>query len=54
MVSRGIADHPFTAADIARDGAGAIDQSDYPNCWFEASMSSLASLPQKGSDCWHQ
>lgn len=39
-------DHPFTAADIARDGAEGIDQSRYPNCWFEASMSALAQLPR--------
>lgn len=39
-------DHPFTAADIARDGANGIDQTRYPNCWFEASMSSLAQLPR--------
>jgi hypothetical protein len=38
--------HPFTAADIARDGAGGIDQSRYPNCWFESSMSALARLPR--------
>ena len=40
------ADHPFTASDIARDGAEGIDQSRYPNCWFEASMSALAQLPR--------
>lgn len=38
--------HPFTAADIARDGARAIDQTRYPNCWFEASMAALAELPR--------
>ncbi len=38
--------HPFSAADIAKDGAGGIDQSRYPNCWFEASMSALAQLPR--------
>ncbi|MDR3614370.1 MAG: hypothetical protein P4L53_12475 [Candidatus Obscuribacterales bacterium] len=44
---RGLGDnHPFTAADIARDGAGGIDQSRYPNCWFESSMSALARLPR--------
>jgi len=37
---------PFSAADIAKDGAGGIDQSRYPNCWFEASMSALAQLPR--------
>ncbi len=37
---------PFTAEDIARDGAGGIDQSRFPNCWFEASMSALAELPR--------
>lgn len=37
---------PFTAADIARDGAAGIDQSRFPNCWFEASMSALAELPR--------
>ena len=40
------ADHPFTAADIAKLGAAGIDQSQHPNCWFEASMSSLAALPR--------
>ena len=44
--SRSDGDHPFTAADIARDGAAGIDQSRYPNCWFEASMASLAQLPR--------
>jgi hypothetical protein len=39
-------DHPFTAEDIARDGALGIDQSRFPNCWFEASMSALARLPR--------
>ncbi|MGD9681342.1 MAG: hypothetical protein AB7W16_09170 [Candidatus Obscuribacterales bacterium] len=38
--------YPFTAADIARDGANAIDQNINPNCWFEASMASLAELPR--------
>lgn len=37
---------PFTAQDIAREGANGIDQSGYPNCWFEASMSALAQLPR--------
>lgn len=36
----------FSAADIAKDGAGGIDQMFYPNCWFESSMSSLAALPR--------
>lgn len=36
----------FTAADIAKDGAGGIDQMYYPNCWFESSMSALAMLPR--------
>jgi hypothetical protein len=36
----------FTANDIARDGAGGIDQMYYPNCWFESSMSALAMLPR--------
>jgi len=40
------ANHPFTAEDIARDGAEGIDQSRFPNCWFEASMSALAQLPR--------
>jgi len=39
-------DHPFTAEDIAHDGAHGIDQSRYPNCWFECSMSALAQLPR--------
>ncbi len=37
---------PFTAADIARDGANGIDQGRNPNCWFEASMAALAELPR--------
>jgi tetratricopeptide (TPR) repeat protein len=36
----------FTPAEIAKEGANAIDQSQYPNCWFEASMSALAQLPR--------
>lgn len=36
----------FSADDIARDGAGGIDQMYYPNCWFESSMSALAMLPR--------
>jgi hypothetical protein len=39
-------DFVFGAADIARDGAGGIDQMYYPNCWFESSMSALAMLPR--------
>jgi len=39
-------EQPFTAEDIAKDGAGGIDQSRFPNCWFEASMSALAALPR--------
>jgi len=39
-------EHPFTAQDIARDGAGGIDQGRNPNCWFEASISALAQLPR--------
>lgn len=42
----GTDDHPFTPADIARQGASAIDQMRYPNCWFEASMAALAELPR--------
>jgi hypothetical protein len=38
--------YPFAAEDIARDGADGIDQSRFPNCWFEASMSALAQLPR--------
>lgn len=44
--SHGDKDHPFTPADIARDGAAGIDQSRYPNCWFESSMAALAELPR--------
>jgi len=36
----------FTAADIAREGANGVDQMYYPNCWFESTMSTLASLPR--------
>lgn len=39
-------DPVFTAADIAKDGAGGIDQMYYPNCWFESSMSAMAMLPR--------
>lgn len=39
-------DYPFTAAQIAKDGARGIDQGRNPNCWFEASMSALAELPR--------
>ncbi|MBS1954117.1 MAG: hypothetical protein JST89_08025 [Cyanobacteria bacterium SZAS-4] len=40
------ATRPFTAADIAALGANGIDQSRFPNCWFEASMAALAELPR--------
>lgn len=43
---QGESGHPFTAADIARDGAAGIDQSRHPNCWFEASLAALAELPR--------
>jgi len=36
----------FSTDEIAKEGANAIDQSRYPNCWFEASMSALAQLPR--------
>ncbi|MBU6455111.1 MAG: hypothetical protein KGS72_25290 [Cyanobacteria bacterium REEB67] len=36
----------FSEDEIAREGANGIAQSGYPNCWFQASMSSLASLPR--------
>lgn len=39
-------DRPFSPEDIARDGAGGIDQFSNPNCWFEASMAALAELPR--------
>lgn len=42
--SHGDKDHAFTPEDIARDGSAGIDQSRYPNCWFEASMAALADL----------
>ncbi|MDZ4833940.1 MAG: C2 family cysteine protease [Candidatus Melainabacteria bacterium] len=38
--------YPFTSADIAKDGSNGIDQGRNPNCWFEASMASLAELPR--------
>ena len=44
--AHGDKDRPFTPADIARDGSGGIDQSRFPNCWFEASMAALADLPR--------
>jgi hypothetical protein len=48
MPQKGTGDklHPFTAEDIARSGAAAIDQVLYPNCWFECSMAALAELPR--------
>ncbi|HEY9677506.1 MAG TPA: hypothetical protein V6C76_05830 [Drouetiella sp.] len=46
FASRNGKERPFTAADIARDGSGGIDQSRFPNCWFECSMSALAELPR--------
>lgn len=36
----------FSVDDIAKHGAGGIDQMYYPNCWFESSMSALAMLPR--------
>jgi hypothetical protein len=36
----------FTPQDIAKEGANGIDQTNAPNCWFECSMASLASLPK--------
>jgi hypothetical protein len=36
----------FSASDIAKEGAHGIDQMYYPNCWFESTMSTLASLPR--------
>lgn len=36
----------FTPEQIAREGAQGIDQSRYPNCWFQAAMSALAQLPR--------
>jgi hypothetical protein len=42
----GTVENPFTAEDIAKDGARGIDQSRYPNCWFEASMAALSELPR--------
>ena len=44
--AHGDKDQPFTAADIARDGSAGIDQTRYPNCWFESSMAALADLPR--------
>lgn len=41
-----VGERVFSVAEIAKDGAGGIDQMYYPNCWFESSMSSLASLPR--------
>lgn len=39
-------DPVFTPEQIAREGAQGIDQSRYPNCWFQAAMSALAQLPR--------
>lgn len=36
----------FTPDEIAREGANGIDQTNAPNCWFEAAMSALAQLPR--------
>jgi hypothetical protein len=41
-----VGERVFTAGDIAKDGAGGIDQMYYPNCWFESSMSAVAMLPR--------
>lgn len=41
-----VKEHPYTSADIAKLGPQGIDQSGYPNCWFEAAMSALAGLPR--------
>ncbi|HMW92365.1 MAG TPA: hypothetical protein PKE54_20235, partial [Candidatus Obscuribacter sp.] len=35
-------DFPFSAEDIARDGAHGVDQTNAPNCWFESTVSALA------------
>lgn len=45
-VERNRPERPFSPSDIARDGAAGIDQSRFPNCWFEASMAALAQLPR--------
>lgn len=42
----GTNDHPFTARDIAKLGAHGIDQTRFPNCWFESSLAALAELPR--------
>lgn len=39
-------DFPFSAEDIARDGAHGVDQTNAPNCWFESTVSALAQLPR--------
>jgi hypothetical protein len=39
-------DFVFTPEEIAREGAHGIDQTNYPNCWFESAMSALAQLPR--------
>lgn len=39
-------DFVFTPDEIAREGANGIDQTNAPNCWFEAAMSALAQLPR--------
>ncbi len=43
---RRMGERVFSPGDIAKDGAGGIDQMYYPNCWFESSMSALAMLPR--------
>lgn len=39
-------DFVFTVDEISREGANGIDQTNYPNCWFESAMSALAQLPK--------
>jgi hypothetical protein len=38
--------HPFTAQAIAKTGAAGIQQTNYPNCWFEASLAAVAEVPR--------
>ncbi len=38
--------HPFLPAQIAKDGLRGVEQSNHPDCWFEASLAALANTPR--------
>jgi len=37
--------HPFSSRDVAALGGDGIQQGRFPNCWFESSLSAVASTP---------